>query len=83
VSVVVIDAAGNRSAPCGGSLNARSRTLFLALTRRDRAIEDIGVVAPPAPRLEDIARRRARKNQEEEELGHVRHGDAEHDRPVR
>jgi hypothetical protein len=45
-----------------------SRTLFLALDRRDRAIEEIRVLAPPAPRSEDIARVRARKSQEEEEV---------------
>ena len=49
-------------------LNALSRTLFLALDRRDRAIEEIRVLAPSAPRSEDIARVRARKSQEEEEV---------------
>jgi len=49
-------------------LNALSRTLFLALDRRDRAIEEIRVLAPSAPRSEDIARVRARKSQEEEDV---------------
>jgi hypothetical protein len=49
-------------------LNALSRTLFLALDRRDRAIEEIRVLAPSAPRSEDIARVRARKSQEDEEV---------------
>jgi hypothetical protein len=52
----------------GAGLNALSRTQFLALDRRDRAIEDIRVVATPAPRSEDIARVRARKSQEEVEV---------------
>ena len=52
----------------GAGLNALSRTLFLALHRRDRAIEDVRVLAPPAPRSEDIARVRARKSQEEDEV---------------
>jgi hypothetical protein len=52
----------------GAGLNALSRTLFLALDRRDRAIEDIRVLAPPAPRSEDIARVRARNSQEEDEV---------------
>ena len=49
-------------------LNALSRTLFLALDRRDRAIEEIRVLAPSAPRSEDSARVRAHKSQEEEEV---------------
>jgi phage-related tail protein len=48
-------------------LNALSRTLFLALDRRDRAIEDIRLLAPLAPRSEDIARVRARRSQDEDE----------------
>jgi len=52
----------------GAALNALSRTLFLALDRRDRAIEDIRLLAPPAPHSEDIARVRARKSQEEDEV---------------
>lgn len=52
----------------GAGLNALSRTLFLALDRRDRAIEDIRVLAPPARRWEDIARVRARKSQGEEQV---------------
>ena len=52
----------------GAGLNALSRTLFLALDRRDRAIEDIRVLAPPAPHSEDIARVRARKSHEEDEV---------------
>jgi hypothetical protein len=46
----------------GAGLNALSRTLFLALDRRDRAIEDVRVLARPAPRSEEIARVRARKS---------------------
>jgi hypothetical protein len=49
-------------------LNALSRTLFLARDPCDRAIEDIRLLAPPAPRSEDIARVRPRKSQEEEEV---------------
>jgi hypothetical protein len=36
-------------------LDAMSRTLFLALDRRDRAIEDVHTLAPPVPE-EDLAR---------------------------
>jgi hypothetical protein len=53
----------------GAGLNALSRTLFLALDRRDRAIQDIFTLAPPAP-PEDLARVRvrARSSQEEDEV---------------
>jgi hypothetical protein len=50
----------------GAGLNALSRTLF-ALDRRNRAIEDSRVLAPPAPRSGDIARA-CRKSQEEDEV---------------
>jgi hypothetical protein len=39
----------------GTGLNALSRTLFLALDRRDRAIQDILTLAPPAPSDDDAA----------------------------
>jgi hypothetical protein len=45
-------------------LNALSRTLFLALDRRDRAVQDIRTLAPPAPPPEDLAR----ASQEEDEV---------------
>jgi hypothetical protein len=67
----------------GAGLNALSRTLFLALDRRDRAIEDIRVLAPPAPRSEDIARVRGPQEPGGGRGRHVRHRDAEHDRPDR
>ena len=51
----------------GAGLNALSKTLFLALNRRDRAIEDIFTLAPPVP-PEDLARVRARSSQEEGEV---------------
>ena len=52
----------------GAGLNALSRTLFLALDRRDQAIQDIRTLAPPAPPPEDLARLRARASQEEDEV---------------
>src|SRR3954471_6380779 len=48
--------------------NALSPTLSLARDLCDRAIERIRVLAPPASRSEDIARARAGKSQEEEEV---------------
>jgi len=50
----------------GTGLNALSTTLFLALNRRDQAIQDIRTLAPPAPPPEDL-RVRARSSQEEDE----------------
>jgi hypothetical protein len=50
----------------GTGLAALSKTLFLALDRRDQAIQDIKTLAPPAPPPEDLARVRARKSQEED-----------------
>jgi hypothetical protein len=53
----------------GTGLAALSKTLFLALDRRDKAIQDIKTLAPPAPPPEDLARnRRARVSQEEGEV---------------
>jgi len=51
----------------GTGLNALSRTMFLALDRRDQAIQDIRTLAPPAPPDEDLARVRARTSQEEDD----------------
>lgn len=53
----------------GAGLNALSTTLYFALDRRDRAIQDIFTLAPPAPPEEpDLARVRARASQEEDEV---------------
>lgn len=54
----------------GAGLNALSKTLFLSLDRRDRAIQDIVTLAPPVPPedIEDLARVRARVSQEEGEV---------------
>jgi len=53
----------------GAGLNALSKTLYLTLDRRDRAIQDIFTLAPPAPPEEpDLARVRARASQEEGEV---------------
>jgi hypothetical protein len=49
----------------GTGLNALSRTMFLALDRRDQAIQDIRVLAPPGPPPEDKVR--ARTSQEEDD----------------
>ena len=51
----------------GAGLNALSKTLYLTLDRRDRAIQDIFTLSPPAP-PEDLARVRARVSQEEGEV---------------
>ena len=53
----------------GTGLAALSKTMFLALDRRDQAIQDIKTLAPPPPPEEDLARVRARKSQEEDDAG--------------
>jgi hypothetical protein len=52
----------------GTGLQALSRTLYLILDRRDRAIQDIRTLAPPPPPPEDLARKsaRARASQDED-----------------
>jgi hypothetical protein len=51
----------------GAGLTALSRTLYLTLDRRDRAITDIKALAPPPPPPEDLrGRARARASQDEE-----------------
>jgi hypothetical protein len=52
----------------GSGLQALSRTLYLTLDRRDRAIQDIRTLAPPPPPPEDLARKsaRARASQDED-----------------
>jgi len=52
----------------GAGLNALSRTMFLALNRRDTAIQDIRTLAPPAPPEDLRGRVRARSSQEEDEV---------------
>jgi hypothetical protein len=53
----------------GAGLNALSKTLYLTLDRRDRAIQDIVTLSPPAPPEEpDLARVHARASQEEGEV---------------